>query len=183
MEKINWKLIVFHSIVGILVSIIFTIFSYYFFEIAVNFDFVFKLIYYCIVLLLMVYTPILIRGENNNNISFSHALISAFIVGSLTVSSLTCFQLILPNIDKEYAGKLYLVSKEKVEEQGERLGYSDEQIKQATNMAKNIQSNKLVWVAAILIVLFLSFIVSLIIAAFVKRNSTDIIEARTRNES
>lgn len=189
MEKINWKLIVRLGIIGSLIVLISSILMYLFYETLMSNYWMMTAAgigVFLIILFILIWAGITYRKENGGYASFPVALVSIFIIAMLINISNNVFNYILPNyIDKEYPVKMAEIMKTTLAEKFEKFGMSDDEIEKnlsrftAKEFCPNLQQTFMNILKGALIY----FIVSLIIAAFVKRNSTDIIEARTRNES
>ena len=132
------------------------------------------------VLFLSIWSGITYRRENGGVISFGHAFLSVFIVFFLnSVGSISSQLLVNKVIDKEYAEKASSLLKEKMTDYFDKNNVPEDKAKEAmkdmgpekfnppfSEMMKTLAK----WLVAFAVI-------SAIIAAFIKRGSSDLIES------
>ena len=186
MEKINWKFVLTNGIIGSLFLLIYSMLTYFFYaNIFTNYWLMTLsgLLMMAAVLFFLIWCGINYRKMNNGYVSFPIILVVLFSIGMFMNATSNVFSYILPNyIDTEYPIRISEIMKTSISNQMEKMGAPDEQIEAQINRLSADQfkptivaSFKNLGIAA-----FFYLIVSTIIAAFIKRNSQDIIDVKTR---
>ena len=182
MEKFDFKMATRYGMMGFMAVIVMGLIMYLFYKVIFS-SFILSgligVISFGITLMLGIWSGISYRKEGNQVISFAHAFIAVFTVFVFAaVGNIASNLLINKVLDKEYAQKVSTVLKDKMETYFEKNNMSEEDIKKATKgvepekfdpplpeLAKNFG-----------ITLLFMGIVALIVAAFIKRSSNDLVD-------
>jgi hypothetical protein len=130
-----------------------------------------------IMLFLAIWSGITYRRENGNYITLAHAFLAAYMVLAMSsLGSISCMVLINKVIDKQYAQKASAILIEQTKERMEKYNVPDDQAAQALkDMGPEKFDPPLPQLLKTLgIYLAVWMVVSLIVAAFIKRGSEDI---------
>lgn len=111
------------------------------------------------------------RSQNGGYMSYGEglgtgALLSA-VAGLLSAAFITFYNVF---IDPTIQQRAFEQAREKLEEQG---GLSDDQIDQMMEMSQKFQSPGFTFIAGVFGTLIMGFLLSLIVAAFIRRNKTN----------
>lgn len=182
MEKFNTNIPVRYGIIALLVSIVSSMIFYFFYQTLFGSFFmsaVVGLLSFGIAAFIGIWSGITYRRDHGNVISFGHAFLAIFIVYAFsTGGSIVSNYLINDLIDPQYAENASSYMKSKMEEQFEKMNMTDEQIKEATKdmNAENFNPPPLKFAKKMGGFLAFMAFVALIAAAFIKRNSNDLIK-------
>ncbi len=109
------------------------------------------------------------KTENQGYLSFGEGLGTGTMVSAISGLLVSAFSYVyMTFIDPTVTEQLL----KRAELEMERKGYSDEQIEQALEYSKMFMSPSVLFVISIISVIFIGFILSLAIAAFVKKDKT-----------
>ena len=181
MEKFNAQIPIRYGVIAFAAAITIGLLMYVFYQSLASGFLMFAAIgvlSLALILFLGIWSGISYRRSTGGVISFEHAFLAVFIVFVLnSVGSMTSQILVNKVIDPQYAEKLSSLIKEKMTDKFEQMNMTDEQIKEATKemtpekfnppMAKQLQSFG--------IYLVIAAVVAALIAAFIKRGSSDLI--------
>lgn len=131
-----------------------------------------------------VWSGITYRRENGNVVSFAHAFLAVMLVFVINIGMSQVMEWMVPNvIDPEYPVQASKLLREKVSEQMEKMGAPDDQIEKAlADMTpEKFNPGPVAIVKKLAATTGIYMVLSLIIAAFIKRNSTDLVRVENTN--
>jgi hypothetical protein len=181
MEKFDNRIPVRFGLISFTVVLVIGLLMYVFYQALFTHFFIFiivGLISLGINLFLGIWSGITYRSEHGGLISFGHAFLAVYIVFIFfSVGNIASIELTNKVIDRDYAAKASKLMIDKMSEKFDSMNMTDEQIKEAT---KNIGPEKFDPPFAELMKTFAGWlgftgVVALLIALFIKRGSSDLI--------
>lgn len=185
MGKFDFKIAIRYGLLGFMAVIVLGLIMYLFYQNIFSSFILSGLIGFLsfgITLFLGIWSGVTYRRENLQVISFAQAFIAVYTVFVLAaLGNIASNLLINKVIDKEYAQKVSIIFKDKMESYLEKQNVPEEKIKEALDKINpekfNPPLSKLAQNFAVTIVIM--GVIALIAAAFIKRNSSDLISTPT----
>jgi len=128
---------------------------------------------FAITIFIPIWGGITFRRENGGVLSFQNAFIAVFLIYSMSVAGSSLMSYLIPNvIDKDYPEQVFQLVKNTTSEMMEKLGTPQDQIDKAMEKVtiEKFKPSILKTLQGFGISLLVAAAISLIIAAFVKRN-------------
>jgi len=166
-----------YGVIGFMVMCIISFLSYFFYrqlfgsfymQIAIG------LLFFGISIFIPIWGGISFRKESGGIISFKDAFIAVFIIYAVSSLGSSCMQYLIPNvIDTEYPEQLLELIKDTTEESMEKFGAPGEQIEKTMEgfTLEQFKPSLLQTLKTYGMYMLFGIVLSLIIAAFIKRNS------------
>ncbi len=174
MEK--FRIPIRYGVIGMLVSCILGFIGYLFYRQLFSSwgsQITFGIISFGIGLFILIWGGINFRKDNNNVLSFGNAFLGVFIISALMMFGASLMNYVIPNfIDQQYSEDLYRIVNETTRDRLERMNLSEAEIDKAMDRVKmeDFKPTPLKALQGFGIGLAFYGVISLIVAAFIKRN-------------
>jgi len=185
MEKFNPQIPVRYGLVALGVAVTLGLLMYVFYQqvfASMMFTMGIGIFSFGILLFLGIWSGITYRRENGGVISFAHAFLAVFIVFVINIAGSNGTQLLINNvIDKQYAEKASSYMKEKMTDRFEKMNLDEAKIKESTKdiNAETFNPPLLKQLKTISYSLLMMAVIAALVALFIKRGSSDIIDSGT----